>query len=91
VQVCRERYAAELGACWRCNTHLTVGLSRRLVKIGPECCKTEYATTQRQFAASRGITAEVIEALAAAEAADAEAEVIEQAEAILAAIEIAAG
>jgi len=44
--------------------------------------------TQRQLAASR-ITAEVIEALAAAEAAGAEAEVIEQAEAILAAIELA--
>jgi hypothetical protein len=88
VQVCRERYAAELGNCWRCNTHLTVGLSR-LVKIGPECCKIEHGMTQRQLAAGRGAAAEVIEALAAAEAADADDEVIEQAEAILTAAELA--
>ena len=92
IQACRERYADKLGACWRCNTHLTVGLSR-LVKIGPECCKTEYGMTQKALAASRGFAAEVIEALAAAEAAakagDDDAELIEQAEAILAAAELA--
>jgi hypothetical protein len=94
VEACRERYAAELGNCWKCNTHLTVGLSR-LLKIGPECCKNVHGMTQRQLAASRGITADVINLLAKAEAAakagdPEDAELIEQAEAVLAAIELAA-
>ena len=59
-----------------------MGLSR-LVKIGPECCKIEHGTTQRQLAASRGAAAEALAA------ANADAEVIEQAEAILAAAELA--
>ena len=94
IETCRERYATELQQCWKCGTHLTVGLSR-LLKVGPECCKNEYGMTQRQLAASRGITAEVIKTLAAAEAAvkagaeDENTELIEQAEAILAAIELA--
>jgi hypothetical protein len=47
VETARDRYSDETEDCWRCGIHLTDSLSRR-VKIGPDCCVTEYAQTQTQ-------------------------------------------
>lgn len=85
-QATRERYADVTRNCWACDIHLTDGLSR-LVKTGPDCCRNRFGMTQRAYARSLGHPAEVIAAAVAG--GDDDAEVIEQAEAVLAAAELA--